>query len=144
MKAKLLTILFFTVICAFFVGCGFSETEEIRDMYTSREGVLSSGRRFEFYGADSEADRVFTLEQLLEVNRLSYHHTYDFIIQEETIEEMLERPEMHFGVGHLDPDDVVIIADYFLESNDVLFYVNPLSVLVVNLDSGAVSSYRRL
>jgi hypothetical protein len=153
MKTKLLIILFLFILCAFFAACSCSATGEreiIKDMHTSREGVLSSGREFEFHGAD----QVFmTIEQFLEEMELGYSHSYDFIIQEETIESMLERPEWDFAfaTGHLEPDAVFIFACYFPESNDVLFRIYPNdervifsgypSAWVVNHESGVVSFY---
>jgi hypothetical protein len=151
MKTKLLIILFLFTLCAFFAACSCSATGEreiIRDMYTSREGILSNGRKFIFYGTDQVS---ITLEEFLEERELFYLRTRDFIIQEETIEEMLERPEMHFNIDHVEPEWADIIAYYFAESNDVLFMVEldndyvfrwgPLSVMIVNHESGAVSIY---
>jgi hypothetical protein len=120
-------------------------------MYTSREGVLSNGRRFEFHGADSEAERDFTLEQLLEGNRLIYSHSYDFIIQEETVEAIMERMELEpdLWISRLEPDIADIVAYYFSESNDILFWMLPVNTVImgritvwsVNHESGVVSYY---
>jgi len=144
MKTKLIVVLFVVMICAFFVSCGSPAT----DMNTSRSGTLSTGRRFVFYGAD-RVDR--TLEEFLERGGFIYRRTHDFIIEEETIEEILENPEMHMGVGYVPPEDVVIYVFYFTESNDILVWVEPYedrvsvmgfpSALIVNIESGVVRNY---
>jgi hypothetical protein len=152
---KLLKIFYVTMICAFFMGCGRSESEELEaiiilDMNTSREGVLSNGRRFVFYGADQVS---VTLGQFLDEKGLIYRHLENFVVQEETIEEMLERPEWeyHFSIGNLRPEWADIIVYYFVESNDVLFRVErdnnyayllgPNHAYVVNHESGLVTYY---
>ena len=154
MKAKLCIIFSFAIIYTFLVSCAFSAVEKpeeiiINDMATSREGTLPNGKRFIFYGADQVS---ITLEQHLEETEYFYYVSYDyFIVEEETIEEMLERPELHLGVSHLPPDDVTIVVYYFSESNDVLFMVVPNyddvaylgfpSVTVVNSESGGATIY---
>jgi hypothetical protein len=153
MKTKLLVFFCLTIICAFLGSCTFSITEEqedipINDMNTSRTGILSCGKTFIFYGADQVS---ITLEQYLEEMGFIYLCSWDFIVKEETIEEMLENPELDLGVGHLNSDDVTIVVYYFSESNDVLFTVEPnddrvtrlggINVTVVNYESGHVSMY---
>ncbi|MCL2356872.1 MAG: hypothetical protein FWC70_06920 [Defluviitaleaceae bacterium] len=121
------------------------EREIIRDMNTSREGTLSGGREFVFHGADQTSG---TFEAFLEGAGFSYRRTYDFIVQEETIEEMLERPDMQRrGVGYFMPEHATIHAFYFAECNNIVFWLEfhgvylmgfP-SALVVNNESGVVS-----
>jgi len=144
MKTKWIIVFLFVMICAFFVSCGSPAT----DMNTSRSGTLSTGREFVFYGA-GQVD--MTLEEFLEKGGFVYFRTENFVIQEETIEEMLERPEMHMGIEHSPLDFVFIYAFYFAESSDVLFWVESFeeiyiwlgfpSALIVNLESGVVYNY---
>jgi len=151
MKKKLLIIFFLAIIFAFFADCASSTSEEIRDMYTFRAGVLSNGRRFTFSGTGV----VMKLEQFLEQLELSYLRSYEFIIQEETVEEILERPEieMLLEISNLEPELVGINVFYFLKSSDLVFiaynevYYNLyrlegfLNAIVVNHESGVVSLY---
>ena len=142
MKTSIFTMFCIAMLCSLFVGCGSPAT----DMNTSRRGVLSTGREFVFYGAD-QVD--VTLEEFMEEIGFAYRRTYDFIIQEDTVEAILERPEMHMGIGDAPPEYAIIYAFYFSESRDILFQVHLIeghwlgvpSVQVVNLESGAVSRW---
>jgi len=119
-------------------------------MNTSREGTLSNGRRFVFYGADQVSG---TFEEFLDERGLFYLRTRDFIVQEETVEDMLEVPELYqwFSICHLAPEWAHFVAYYFAESNSVLFEVDhddnytfrwgPRFAIVVNQESGAVSRF---
>jgi len=151
MKTKLLTIFLLAMIFAFLVGCVFGEIEVIRDMNTSRGGFLPNGRRFIFSGSDQV---VMKLEQFLEQLELSYLRSYDFIIQEEIVEEILERPEieMLLDIGHFEPESMGIHVFYFSKSRDLVFiayhevyYVlyqpEGLNAIVINHESGAISHY---
>ncbi|MCL2356874.1 MAG: hypothetical protein FWC70_06930 [Defluviitaleaceae bacterium] len=153
MNAKLFMTFCLVIICAFFTGCLLCATEEqeiIQDMNTSREGTLSNGRRFVFYGADQVSG---TFEELLEERGLSYFRTFNFIVQEETVEEMLARPEIYdrFTLVHIAPHQAEIFVYYFAECGVVVFDavvdrnyfipLGPLSVVVVNRESGTVSRY---
>jgi hypothetical protein len=144
---------FFVVICTFLVGCEVQPTEEsdsvpLMDMNTSREGILSSGRRFVFFGADQ---MYLTFEQFLTERNFVYRFSYDFLVHEETIEEILERPEFQYGVSpRSNPDGVVVNAYYFSESSNVLFIILPVgdtlflgfpSAIVVNHETGVASHY---
>jgi len=151
MRTKLLIIFSLAMIFALIAGCSSSIEEEIRDMHTFRGGFLSSGRRFTFSGS---AEVIMKLEEFFEVWELSYLRSYDFIIQEETVEDILERPEIEIllEISHLEPDSMGIHVGYFPKSRDLIFmayhevYYNlyraeGLSVIVVNHESGAVSHY---
>ena len=139
------------MIFAFIAGCSSSIEEEIRDMHTFRGGVLSNGRRFTFSGSSQV---VIKLEQFFEEWELSYLRSYDFIIQEETVEDILERSEIEIllNISHLEPRSMGIQIYYFPKSRDLVFmayhevYYNfyraeGLNVIVVNHESGAVSHY---
>ena len=138
------------MIFAFIAGCGFFETEEVRDMYTSRGGFLSNGRRYRFRGAGAP----MKIEEFFEVWGLSYLRSYDFIIQEETVEEILERSEieMLLDIGHFKPKAMGVTVFYFSKSRDLVFWAyhevyyvlyqpEGLNAIVINHESGAVSHY---
>jgi len=141
MKTIIFIVFCIVVLCAIFVGC----SSPANDMNTSRRGVLSTGQEFVFHGAD-QMDA--TIEEVLEEMGFEYRHTYDFIIQEDTIEAILERPEMQ-GLGAVPPEYAIIYAFYFSASRDILFQVHLIeghwlgvpSVRVVNHESGAVSRW---
>jgi hypothetical protein len=148
----LFVLIWLAVICSFFAGCMFSKEEQeaviASDMYTSREGVLSNGRKFIFHGADQV---TVTLEEFLEELRLTHRITFDFIIQEETVEEIFEKLQLEsdLWLSRLEPDKVYIIAHYLPESKDISFSIAPFEgviagfppVWVINHESGIVSEY---
>jgi len=145
MKTKLPICLLFAMFCALFIGCSSPAT----DMNTSRQGALSTGRRFVFYGADR---MDMTVEEFLEKGYFTYRRTEDFIIHEETIEAILERPELQIGAGHVPPvppESLVIYVFYFAEGSDIFLTSKPVEgswlgfppAFVINLESGVVAYY---
>lgn len=144
-KLFIVILLIFTI----FAGCKFltaDEQEVLRDMNTSREGILSDGVRFIFHGAD-QVD--VTLTEFLEERGFIYRLTFDIVVLEETIEEILEVISMvQENVG---PDDFIYIVYYFSESSEVFITLEEYSGRfvglgdptgnVVNLATGVVTYY---
>jgi len=151
MKNKLLIVFSLVIILFVIIGCLFSREEQedviIYDMTTPREGVLSNGRKFIFYGTDP-----ITVEQYMEDLKYIYDSSYDFTIQEETVEDIFERLELESELyfSQLEPSESCIVAVYFSESKDVLISIVPINADIagfpsyygVNHESGVVSLYK--
>jgi len=136
MKVKSFVAFCVVGICVLFAGCALFATEEqeiVRDMYTSREGVLSGGHEFTFRGADQTSG---LLVDKLERMGFAYRRTYDFIVQEETIEEMLENPDIQRHlIDSAWPEDVIINVLYFAECNNIVFELELLRAHWMGLPS---------
>mgnify|MGYP005806392571 CR=1 FL=1 len=116
------------------------------DANLSREGILSNGRKYIFYGVDSQN---FSISDYIENKELFPSVIYDDKIQEQTIEAIAEEVQILFGLNGSPAEIADILIYYDAETEELLFMKDyhgvpqpgGTNVIVVNCCDGSTTMY---
>jgi len=115
------------------------------DIYTSREGNLTNGRKYVFHGTDKHN---FNIRNHIEINDMKVNKVYENTIQTKTIQELIEKVQFIY-LGGLKPEraglkvyyDAELHAFLFLEDRYGAIWPGGFSIIVLNCEDGLLTEY---